>query len=193
MFKQKRFLLSIILIGLQLCCSAADPDSVKSSGEDVVLKFDSGNVSSPLLPADTWEAAVRFPVTTTLDVTRGELTEIHYYVNDTPETCILKIYSQASVSQPGGLIYSANVLPEVTSPRWNTHYLSTPVRITGRDIWVSLQFRQNREMRTIGIDGGAGKLDGGRLYRKSDNSWSTLQAVSKLNANWNIRALVIVE
>lgn len=182
--------LGISLLALVFGCEFGDNSVTLPKTEEALLKHDRGNVSAPLLPAGLWEAAVRLPATMTLDVKDGKVAEIHYYIERLPEICRLKIYGRGTRNQPGALLYVADVLSEITAPRWNKHIVTSNLAVSGEDLWLGIEFKQSNESRTMGADAGPVTIDGEWLFSDSDNRWQTLEARRNIQANWNLRALI---
>lgn len=166
-----------------------------SCGEDrtteFTLRHDGENESAPLLDPDIYEAAARFPASVTSDFTGLNLTEVSYYVAATPLQTSLKIYEGGTTNVPGQVIYEAQLTGNITQNTFNTHVLSQPIEMTGADLWISIRFRLNRQLQTIGCDPGPAVTDGDWLYQESDGQWIPLSQRTAININWNIRGILV--
>lgn len=177
-----------LLFGLMLLFAACGDDerTVESS-----LRYDGDNVTAPLLPPDTYETAARFPANVTNGYTGQKLTQVSYYVAETPLQTTLRIYSGGTSSTPGQIVYEATLTGTITQNAFNAHVLSTPLDITGEDLWLSIRFRLNRGVQSIGCDAGPGDVNGDWMYQESTGEWTSFNAFSGGESiNWNIRGVV---
>ena len=180
--------INILILGLAILFATCGGDerNVESS-----LRYDSDNVTAPILPPDTYETAARFPENVTRDYVGKNLTQISYYIAETPLQTTLKIYSGGTSNAPGQVVYEATLTGTITQNAFNAHVLSTPLEITGEDLWVSIRFRLNRGLQSIGCDAGPGDVNGDWMYQESTNEWTSFNAFSGGESiNWNIRGVV---
>jgi len=177
-----------LLFGLMLLLAACGEDerSIENS-----LRYDGDNLTAPTLPADTYETAARFPASITNNFVGQQLTQVSYFVAETPLQTNLIIYSGGTSSAPGQVVYEATLTGTITQNAFNAHVLSTPLDITGEDLWLSIRFRLNRQVQAIGCDAGPGDVNGDWMYLESTNEWTTFNAFSGGESiNWNIRGVV---
>lgn len=180
--------INILLFGLMLLLAACGDDERTVDGS---LRYDGDNVTAPTLPPDTYEAAARFPANFTNDYVGKNLTQISYYMAEKPLQTSLKIYSGGSSSAPGQVVYEATLTGTITQNAFNAHVLSTPLEITGEALWVSIRFRLNRGLQSIGCDAGPGDVNGDWMYQESTNEWTSFNEFSGGESiNWNIRGVV---
>ena len=180
--------INILLFGLMLVFAACGDDERTVDGS---LRYDGDNVTAPILPPGTYETAARFPANFTNDYVGKNLTQISYYMAETPLQTTLKIYSGGSSSAPGQVVYEATLTGTITQNAFNAHVLSTPLEITGDDLWVSIRFRLNRGLQSIGCDAGPGDVNGDWMYEESTNEWTSFNEFSGGESiNWNIRGVV---
>lgn len=165
---------------------ATNPDTVS----EFTLHYDQDNLSSPSLVAGKYEASARFTNAQIGNLVGREVTEVHYYIADKPESCRVKIYGQQSANSPGSLLYAAEVTTETQAHKWNVHKLTQPVKLTSSDLWISLEFSHPARQATVGCDPGPAVKDGDWLYASSDNAWTPLSQRTSISINWNIRAVV---
>ncbi|MCI0697430.1 hypothetical protein L0337_36160 [candidate division KSB1 bacterium] len=166
--------------------TVTDPGTVSAS----TLHYDRDNLSSPSLAAGQYEAAARFTNAQIGNLVGREVIEVHYYIADKPESCRVKIYGPQSASLPGSLLYSAEVTTGTQAKQWNIHKLTQPVRLTGNDLWISLEFAHSIRQATVGCDPGPAVKDGDWLYATSDHAWTPLSQRTSISINWNIRGVV---
>ena len=155
------------------------------------LQYDGPNVNAPLLQEGTYEAAARFPASITNDYVGQKLTQVSYYMASIPLQTSLRIYSGGTENSPGTMVYEASLTGNVAQNDFNAHVLSTPLEITGEDLWLSIRFRTNRELQTIGCDPGPAVENGDWLYQESDGRWLPYSQRTSVSVNWNIRGVVL--
>ena len=180
--------INILLFGLMLLLAACGGDerSLETS-----LRYDGDNFNAPLLPPDTYETAARFPANITSDYIGQTLTQVSYFMVASPLQTTLKIYSGGTSSVPGQVVYEATLTGMITQNAFNAHVLSTPLEITGDDLWLSIRFRLNRGLQTIGCDQGPRDNNGDLMYQESTGTWTNFNDFTDGESiNWNIRGVV---
>lgn len=178
--------INFLLLGLAILFAACGDDR---SAENA-LRYDGDNQTAPLLEEDAYEAAARFPSSITSNYIGQNLTQVSFYMAGTPLQSSVVIYEGGTADEPGTEVYSESITGTITQNAFNAHVLSTPVPITGDDLWISIKFRQNRTLQTIGCDAGPNSGDGDWLYRESDGRWLTFNQRTGEGINWNIRGVV---
>jgi hypothetical protein len=170
---------------------AENPVKAPEIPESVVfLQWDDGtNFNSVgLTGGGTFTVAARFPASVTGPYTGYNLTIMDIYINDVPSSCILKIFDQGTSTSPGTLLHSEDVTASVTFDSWNTFMLSSPVPITGNDIWVAYEVTHAAGEFPCGTDAGPAVVDGDWI-ETSPGTWQRLSVIAPtLNYNWNIHA-----
>ncbi len=180
--------INFLLVGLAILFAACGDD--ERSVENT-LRFDGDNLSAPLLPADTYEAAARFPANLTASFVGQNLTEVSYFISEIPLQTTLRIYSGGTENVPGQMVYEATLTGTITQNAFNAHVLTTPLEITGEDLWCSIRFRLNRGLQAIGCDAGPRDINGDRMFQESTNEWTSFSQFSGGESiNWNIRGVV---
>jgi len=157
------------------------------------LHYDGDNASAVgwNTPPVTVTVAARFTNSMTLPWAGLDLTSIELFVNDlnTPPASNLmkiKIYGMGNTYEPGALLYEQDFTPAGAS--WETVTLTTPVKVTGEDLWVGYNFTQTTPTIYIpGTDGGPADPNGDFL--STGVGWSHLSP--GLDYNWNIRANLV--
>jgi len=170
-----------------------DPDARPSPynpppADDFVLHYDGDNSSAigwTVVPT-TMMVAAMFPTNLTLPHAGMMLSTVDIYVNDPGSDFALKIWDMGTSSSPGTLLVSQPFTAQSLS--WNTITLTTPVFISGADIWVGYEFTQTVASTFIpGTDAGpANPL--GDFLSPGGISWGHLSDNPDVNYNWNIRA-----
>lgn len=154
------------------------------------LHLDGENQSAPILPAGIYEAAARFDANLTSEYTGRKLESVSFFMGEIPAACVVKIYDEGTPEEPGALLYSADVRSQLSSIDWNEHFLSDPVEITGKDLWIAIRVAHNGDLQSVGCDTGPAVTDGDWLFQNSDNDWLPLRQRLPININWNIRGHV---
>ncbi|MEJ5304178.1 MAG: T9SS type A sorting domain-containing protein [Bacteroidales bacterium] len=156
-----------------------------------VLHYDGDNNSAigwSSVPVTVTVAAM-FPNSMTLQYAGMNITSVDVYVNDLNTTgsnqMKIKIYGMGTTYEPGPLLYEQTFTPAGGS--WEHVVLTTPVLVTGQDIWVGYQFTQSETGIYIpGCDAGPNHPYGDFL--STGVGWSHLSNNPSLPYNWNIRA-----
>lgn len=182
----KNILACFLLLSLLLSTACKDD----SRDLEVALRYDGDNFNAPLLEADLYEAAARFPASVTGNYTGRNLTEVEYYMAGTPQQTILRVYGPGTDDEPGTILYESALSGDISQNSFNTHVLDTPVAITGEELWISIRFRNNRTLQTIGCDPGPRVPNGDFLYQESDGRWLSFAQRTGESINWNIRGVV---
>lgn len=155
-----------------------------------VLHYDGDNYSAvgwSSVPI-TVTCAARFPNNMTVPYAGMNLTSVDLYINELntgTNTFTLKIYEGGTEYEPGTLICSQDFTP--VAQDWNTVTLTTPIPVTGADLWVGYTFTQVDDGIFIpGTDEGPNDPNGDFL--STGVGWSHLSSNPNLPYNWNIRA-----
>ncbi|MBK9099936.1 MAG: hypothetical protein IPM14_17925 [bacterium] len=198
--KKSIFFFSLSFLFLFITSILAQDFSVKQAekpnqapGQDqsvIFLQWDNGTNANSigLTSGGTFEVSARFPASVTGTYTGYNLTLMDIYINDLPTSCILKIYDQGTATSPGTLLHSQDVTSSIVGLNWNTLILSTPVPITGNDIWVGYEVTHTAGLYPCGVDPGPALPDGDWIYL-APGPWAKLSVlVPTLNYNWNIHA-----
>ena len=168
---------------------AGGPSSTEATAQ---LHYDGDNASAigwNTVPV-TVTVAARFPSAMTLPYAGMELISVEVFTNDLNASggndMTVKIYGMGNTYEPGALLYEQAFTPSAAS--WQTITLTTPVMITGEDIWVGYTFTQvTAGIFTPGTDDGANYNSNGD-YLSTGVGWSHLGNNPALMYNWNIRA-----
>jgi hypothetical protein len=161
----------------------------------IELRYDGDYFSSPALPAGTFDAGQRFPSNIVDNYVGKTLDEVEFYIQDKPADCEILIYAEGTASSPGALVYSQNVINQVSANSWNTHTLSTPVEIKNEDLWIVVRLIHNSEIRSIGCDEGPASENGDWMLGEGRTEWDTYREISNqtVSVNWNIRGILSEE
>jgi hypothetical protein len=153
-----------------------------------VLHYDGDNGSAVgwNSPPITVTVAARFLNSMCLPYAGMAVTSVEVYINDLnagSNAMMIKIYDMGNSYEPGALLYEQAFTPAGAS--WEVINLTTPVMVTGADLWVGYQFTQTDA--TIYIPGtDAGPADPNGDFLSTGVGWSHLSP--GLDYNWNIRA-----
>jgi hypothetical protein len=137
----------------------------------------------------TVTVAARFPNNLTLPWAGLDITSVELYVNDLnagSNAMKIQIYGMGNTYEPGDLLYEQDFTPG--GANWETVTLTTPVPVTGEDLWVGYKFTQTDAGIFIpGCD--AGPADPNGDFLSTGVGWSHLAPT--LDYNWNIRANLV--
>ena len=165
-----------------------------NTNDTITLHYDGSNSNAigwSTVPV-TVTVAARFPNSITLPYAGLQLTKVQCYINNLNTTgsnqMTVKIYGMKNGFEPGALLTSQTFTP--TALTWNTITLTTPITVTGEDLWVGYQFTQTDP--SIYIPG----CDDGSFYNSNGDflstgvGWTHLSSNPALFFNWNIRAFL---
>lgn len=189
----KNLLLFAIAI-LTLTTSCGDDDGVDGpifTEGGTVLSYDNPNFSAPQLPQGIYEAAVRFPSSLTSALEGQFLRQVAVYLTNVPASTEIIVYTVEEGSQTLIPVYNADVGAQMTTDSWNVHSLSTPVEITGRDLWVSVKVDHPAQIGSVGCDEGPARQNGDFIAEEGDTQWSNLRTFANSDVNWNIKANIL--
>jgi len=158
------------------------PGAPAPDDRNVTLNYDGENATGiGFTNGAQWRAAVRFPASMVAQYNGMYLSQVMIYINELANDHKLLVYDMGSINLPGpgALIHEQPINP---LPGWNTINLTTPVYISGRDLWVGYWMDQPAGVFPAGADAGPQHPDG--AWVASGPGWSLLT----LPRNWNIRA-----
>jgi hypothetical protein len=161
-----------------------------SSDATAQLHYDGDNSSAIGWSSNpvTVTVAARFPNALTVPYAGMNLISVEVYINELnagSNLCTVKVYEGGNIYEPGPLVYSQDFTPAGAS--WETIILTTPVPITGADLWVGYEFTQlDASIYIPGCDAGPNDPNGDFL--STGVGWSHLSNNPALLFNWNIRA-----
>ena len=173
-----------------------DPNPVPGGGSSTeatgILHYDDDNssaigwTSAPI----TVTVAARFPSAMTIPYAGLEIISVDVYLNDENSSGgnekTLKIYGMGNTIEPGVLLHEQAFTGPPTS--WTTVTLTTPVMVTGEDLWVGYEFTQeDLDIFIPGTDDGTNYNPNGD-FLSTGVGWSHLGSNPSLMYNWNIRA-----
>lgn len=162
------------------------------ANREAVLNYDGENASAiGSAAAAQWRVAAMFPASMVAQYNGMYIESVNVFINDVASAHKIQIYDMGSINLPGpgALLYEQSFTPLPTS--WNNVTLTTPVYVSGRDLWVGYRFNKPAESYPAGVDGGPADPNGDWLA--TGPGWGHLSDNPDLNANWNIRAMLIGE
>jgi hypothetical protein len=137
----------------------------------------------------TVTVAARFPNVLTVPYAGMNLISVEVYVNDInagSNLCTVKVYEGGNEFEPGPMVGSQTFTPGGAS--WETIVLTTPIPVTGADLWVGYEFTQaDAGIYIPGCDDGA-NFDINGDFLSTGVGWSHLSNNPALIFDWNIRA-----
>ena len=156
-----------------------------------VLNHDGANANAPDLPAGNYIFGARFTANELELYTDEFLTEIRFYVKNPPKNLYARVYDGGTATTPGNVIYESPALTAlVETESWYTHTLTTPLKITGDELWLAVSFSHDANLRSIGCDSGPANPNGDFIFDESLNTWSRFSVETPESVNWNIRGKI---
>jgi len=151
--------------------------------ETVVLHYDGDNYDAiGLTSGGTFHVAARYPSSMTAQYTGYALQSLDVYINDAATSATLKIWDAGTTTTPGTLLHQQSFI----GTGWLTIELSSPLELTGSDIWVGYVLTNAAGSYPAGCDAGPANANGDWISTDG-SSWEHLSGFG-LNYNWNIRA-----
>lgn len=161
----------------------------KDSRDVFVLNYDGANNSAVGVNAGgIFYVAARFPASLVNILEGSTIQSVDVYIESLPIRTTLKIWGAGTTTTTGVLLYEQDFTPSVSS--WNTISLTTPLTLTGEDIWVGYSIENAPQVFPAGIDGQPTNPDGNWI---SNNTvlWEHVSQYG-IEGNWNIRASVLI-
>lgn len=175
-----------MFLSLALFASACKDDNDTENR----LNLDGSNQTGPLLDVASWQAGARFSPAETAQFSGLRLIEIEYYILDGPAGATLIVYGPGVDNQPGDELYRAVIGNSIRPGQWNTHRISTPIDITGEELWITVGIVHDIPQQSIGCDAGPANDGGDWLFSSTDGEWRTYRDRTGESVNWNIRGVV---
>ena len=169
--------------------NTANPTPSPNVTDDVVIRYDNGinDDAIGLTAGGTFQVSAYWPAASMAQYAGMELTSVEIYINDPPTSSVLKIYGQGSATVPGALLHQQTL--SVNPVAWNNITLSTPVSITGNDIWIGYEVTHAAGLFTPGCDAGPAVAGFGDMISLDGVSFEPMSGLG-LNYNWNIAATI---
>ena len=169
--------------------NTANPTPSPNVTDDFVIRYDNGvnDDAIGLTSGGTFEVSAYWPAATMGQYAGMDLTSVEIYINDPPTSSVLKIYGQGTATVPGTLLHQQTL--SVNPVAWNIIQLSTPVSITGNDIWIGYEVTHATGIYTPGCDAGPAVAGYGDMISLDGVSFEPMSALG-LNYNWNIAATI---
>ncbi len=174
---------------LELSKAGAQPAGAPTTDTrgTVVLHYDGDNDDAiGLTSGGSFHVAARFPSDMVAQYSGYVLQSVDVYINDVPNPSTLYIWGAGSANAPGAVLHQQNFTG--TAASWNTITLSTPLTLTGQDIWVGYSVTHAASEYPAGCDAGPANPNGDWISTDG-STWAHLAGYG-LDYNWNIRALI---
>lgn len=173
------------------CSSETTNGGSPATDANYVLHYDGDNTSAigwSSVPI-TATVAARFPNALALPYAGMFIESVDVYINDLNTSAsnemTLKIWGMGDDYGPGDLLWSQTFTPSGTT--WEHLILSSPLLVTGEDLWVGYTFTQSETgIYMPGCDAGPNDPNGD--FISTGVGWSHLSNNPDLPYNWNIRA-----
>lgn len=184
--------LTFLLLASLLAFASCEKDEPNGqAGDTVILRLDQDNASSPLLPAGTYEHAVKFPTSLTSLYEGDLLTGVQVHMYDVPSSIGIAVYGPGSnATSPGVELYYGTISGLTPNSVNNISFDPQDYISIGRsDLWIAIVYTTSGGTPVVGCD--AGPRDPNGDYLKDNNTWTTFRDFSVTeNINWNIRGIV---
>ena len=157
--KKLIFFLCVATLGLT-SCERDEPGG--QAGDIVLLRLDQDNVTSPVLPAGTYEHAVKFPTSLTSLYDGDLLTGIQVHMYDVPATVGIAVYAAGSTATaPGIELYYGTVSGLNPNSVNNIEFEPDDyISISRSDLWISVEYTTSGSSQVIGCDAGPRDING---------------------------------
>lgn len=181
----------LLLLPLLLLLSACGEDE-EPIVQTATFQYDGDNQTAPILDPGVHIMAARFTAAQTNTYQGKTLDRVEFFLLDIPSVVELRIYEANTASTPGDLLYTADLSSDLRSNSWIGHRLTTPLDISGEDLWIAIRVVHNFAAQSLGCDRGPASNNGDWILTDSATSWQTFREVTnnESSINWNIRGFV---
>jgi hypothetical protein len=156
---------------------------------NTVMHYDGENTGSVgLQNGGELTVAAMFPGELTILYNQYQVKSLDFFLVSGPIETKVKIWGPGTPTEPGPLLYEQPFDPEPFS--WNNVQLTIPVFLTGEDIWIGYSVTHDALETPVGMDAGPAAEGGDWIY--FNNEWVRMSEVSAFDANFNIRANLIL-
>ncbi len=156
----------------------------------VVINYDGDNAGNSVGDGGTtFQAAARFTPAIMGTLTGGELQYVQFHYTQEATGLTIIVYDAGTATDPGSVLLNQPLnLASLTVGDWNEITLSSPVTITGNDLWIAIEVQDATAANfPLGVD--AGPADPNGDFVNDSGTWQHLNDFG-LNYNWNIRGVV---
>ncbi len=155
--------------------------------DDVILNYDGPNSGTAvgLTGPGEWRGAAKFPASMVNEYAGMELSTVRIYVNELKpaDEIAIRVYGMNLDYLPGAMLADQLFSPLFLD--WNEIDLTTPVPITGEDIWIGFWVNQTEaETYPIGVDEGPANPNGD--WFSAGPGWGHLSG----DYNWNLQGVL---
>jgi PKD repeat protein/uncharacterized protein (DUF2141 family) len=163
----------------------ANPTPSPNQTDNEVIRYDNGvnNDAIGLTAGGTFEVSAYWPAATMSQYSGMWLTEVEVYINNLPDSFVLKIYDAGTITVPGALLHEETV--SVTANSWNVIELSQPLDIKGDDIWIGYEVTHAAGEFVAGCDAGPAVAGFGDMISLDGITFEPMSGLG-LDYNWNI-------
>ncbi|MEL6923253.1 MAG: hypothetical protein AAFO94_04330, partial [Bacteroidota bacterium] len=166
------------LLALLFCVSilgfmACEKENTNSS--ELELHHDGPNQSAPFFEPGMHIAAARFNANDVLPYEGKNLEAVEFYFLALPDKAEVQIYGVGTGTEPGALLYSADVTSAAQANAWTRHELTTPLQLDGDDIWIGIMVENASRATIMGCDPGQADPNGDWTFSTDNNTWQTFR------------------
>lgn len=167
---------------------ADDADETEKS--DAVIRWDSGTAAWAIsLPPGALYTAAYFPASVMNQHTGKQLNQVSVRIHSSAASCEVIIHGHGTATQPGALLHTQAIA--TTANSWNLITLSSPVNISGQDLWIVFKFTLNEQMAPLTADAGPAVTGFGDLLSGNGITYYSMATQHNLNYNWNIAGYLV--
>jgi hypothetical protein len=185
------FILLIVFVLVLVSCKKSDViNNPKIKDPLISLNYDGNYFDAPTLAAGNYKAAVKFDAARMSSYKNDEIAEMWFYILQKPYTFKISIYESNGGGNPDSLLFRKSVLGTLVENSWNQYVFDKPIKITGKEIWATLEFQTSVEQKIFGCDAGPAANNGDFLWDETDSLWNTYRQRTGESVNWNIRLAI---
>ncbi len=175
-----------------LLFSACKEDEEPVGQQVATFQYDGENNTAPLLETGEHIMAARFPASATAAYVGRTLDRIEFYLRELPQELELRVYGESVTGSPGDLLWSQDLSGDLRANSWNGHVITSPIALTGEDIWISIRVFHNAPTSSVGCDFGPANNNGDWILHDTASNWTSFRDFTNndANINWNIRGFV---
>lgn len=184
------FLFCLAVSGFFAC--GGDDDDVQET-----LNYDGRNFTAPQNEAGLNEFAAYFPASELRDYAGRRLSGITFWLESVPTETNVVIYGYSgNDALPGDELYRVPLTQRINNAGdWITHLIPGGFVIPSDGLWLAVETDLAADFaQSIGCDEGDNyNPNGDRMRTPTSGNWSSFNAITGSEVNWNIRGILATE
>ncbi|MBE0639325.1 MAG: T9SS type A sorting domain-containing protein, partial [Bacteroidales bacterium] len=159
--------------------------------DDEIIRYDDGTNADAigLTAGGTFHVSAYWPASTMGQYAGMKLDAVEIFVYDAPTSMTLNIYGAGTPTTPGALLHSQPIA--AVAQTWVMTTLTTPVDITGADIWIGYEVTHTAGTFCAGVDPGPAVAGFGDMISLAGGTYESMSISYGLNYNWNIAGYLV--